>query len=164
MSRHGVEIAILLKQLVAMLDAERRDDQIRRLRHRNPDRSQSAIMPSGLNGNGLVQHPRDPEVRKLSSKPFGVSVVSRSTQQFEQVWMDRYGAACAPAIVDCVELELRSLGFEVVRNRPYAGGYITEHYGAPASDATVYTHAASSATALGPAALPTAPFLIKDAG
>ena len=47
---------------------------------------------------------------------------------------DRYGAACAPAIVDCVELELRSLGFEVVRNRPYAGGYITEHYGAPASD------------------------------
>lgn len=47
---------------------------------------------------------------------------------------DRYGAACAPAIVEFVEQQFRALGFEVVRNRPYAGGYITEHYGAPASD------------------------------
>jgi N-formylglutamate amidohydrolase len=47
---------------------------------------------------------------------------------------DRYGASCAPAIVDLVEREFRALGLETVRNRPYAGGYITEHYGAPASD------------------------------
>lgn len=47
---------------------------------------------------------------------------------------DRYGGSCSPAIVAFVEDEFRALGFEVVRNRPYAGGYITEHYGAPASD------------------------------
>ncbi|MFC3694581.1 N-formylglutamate amidohydrolase [Chenggangzhangella methanolivorans] len=47
---------------------------------------------------------------------------------------DRYGAACSPAIVDFVEHELRALGLQVTRNRPYAGGYITEHYGAPATD------------------------------
>lgn len=47
---------------------------------------------------------------------------------------DRYGASCSPAIVDFVEQELRGLGFNVARNRPYAGGYITEHYGAPGTD------------------------------
>ncbi|MGA0533463.1 N-formylglutamate amidohydrolase [Hansschlegelia sp. KR7-227] len=44
---------------------------------------------------------------------------------------DRYGSSCAPEIVDLAEQALRNLGFGVVRNRPYAGGYITEHYGAP---------------------------------
>lgn len=46
---------------------------------------------------------------------------------------DRYGVSCSPAIVDFADQTLRDLGFTVVRNRPYAGGYITEHYGAPAS-------------------------------
>lgn len=46
---------------------------------------------------------------------------------------DRYGASCSPAIVDFAEEEFRRIGLEVTRNRPYAGGYITEHYGAPAS-------------------------------
>jgi N-formylglutamate amidohydrolase len=46
---------------------------------------------------------------------------------------DRYGSSCAPELVDLAEQALRDLGFAVVRNRPYAGGYITEHYGAPAS-------------------------------
>lgn len=47
---------------------------------------------------------------------------------------DRYGASCSPSFVGFVEQQFRALGFEVTRNRPYAGGYITEHYGAPASD------------------------------
>jgi len=47
---------------------------------------------------------------------------------------DRYGASCSAAIVDFVEQELRALGLNVTRNRPYAGGYITEHYGAPSTD------------------------------
>jgi N-formylglutamate amidohydrolase len=46
---------------------------------------------------------------------------------------DRYGASCAPAVTDIVEAALRELGFAVARNRPYAGGYITEHYGTPAA-------------------------------
>ncbi|HVV93400.1 MAG TPA: N-formylglutamate amidohydrolase [Hyphomicrobiales bacterium] len=45
---------------------------------------------------------------------------------------DRYGTSCAPFITDRAEQALRALGFAVMRNRPYAGGYITEHYGSPA--------------------------------
>jgi N-formylglutamate amidohydrolase len=45
---------------------------------------------------------------------------------------DRYGGACAPAISRLVEGELTALGYVVARNAPYAGGYTTEHYGAPA--------------------------------
>lgn len=45
---------------------------------------------------------------------------------------DRYGTSCATALTDCVELALRERGYAVVRNKPYAGGFITEHYGEPA--------------------------------
>lgn len=45
---------------------------------------------------------------------------------------DRYGASCAPEVTATVERVLTSLGYGVVRNAPYAGGYTTEHYGRPA--------------------------------
>lgn len=45
---------------------------------------------------------------------------------------DRYGTSCAPAIPDLLERALAARGYQVVRNKPYAGGYITEHYGNPA--------------------------------
>lgn len=44
---------------------------------------------------------------------------------------DRFGTACAPALVDAFEAAFRARGFRVVRNKPYAGGFITEHYGEP---------------------------------
>ncbi|MSP05398.1 MAG: N-formylglutamate amidohydrolase [Acetobacteraceae bacterium] len=44
---------------------------------------------------------------------------------------DAFGTACAPAITSLVERQLRSLGYAVRRNDPYAGGYITRHYGRP---------------------------------
>ena len=50
---------------------------------------------------------------------------------------DRYGTSCHPAIVDMLEVGLRRHGYVVKRNNPYAGGFITEHYGNPA----VGTHA-----------------------
>jgi len=46
---------------------------------------------------------------------------------------DRYGTSCAPVIPDMVEETMRALGYSVGRNKPYAGGFITEHYGNPAS-------------------------------
>ena len=46
---------------------------------------------------------------------------------------DRYGTSCAPVIPDLVEETMRALGYSVGRNKPYAGGFITEHYGNPAS-------------------------------
>ncbi len=53
-------------------------------------------------------------------------------QRVDVVLGDRYGSSCNPFLSDFAEVTLRGLGFSVARNRPYAGGYITEHYGAPA--------------------------------
>jgi N-formylglutamate amidohydrolase len=47
---------------------------------------------------------------------------------------DRYGTSCETEFIDCVEYELRQLGYTVLRNKPYAGGFITEHYGDPANN------------------------------
>jgi N-formylglutamate amidohydrolase len=46
---------------------------------------------------------------------------------------DRYGTSCAALLPDMVEETMRALGYSVGRNKPYAGGFITEHYGNPAS-------------------------------
>ena len=46
---------------------------------------------------------------------------------------DRYGTSCTPLLPDRVEETLNGLGYSVGRNKPYAGGFITEHYGNPAS-------------------------------
>jgi N-formylglutamate deformylase len=46
---------------------------------------------------------------------------------------DRYGTSCVGIVADTVEQTLRALGYTVSRNKPYAGGFITEHYGNPAS-------------------------------
>ncbi len=47
---------------------------------------------------------------------------------------DRHGASCAGVLVDAAESELRRLGFNVARNKPYAGGFITENYGSPGAN------------------------------
>jgi N-formylglutamate deformylase len=44
---------------------------------------------------------------------------------------DAHGAACARPIVALVEHALRQEGLVVKRNDPYAGGYVTRHYGRP---------------------------------
>jgi N-formylglutamate amidohydrolase len=45
---------------------------------------------------------------------------------------DRYGASAAPVIVDILESSLKRAGYRIRRNKPFAGGYITEHFGSPA--------------------------------
>ena len=42
---------------------------------------------------------------------------------------DRYGTSCDSRYVECVENALRRRGYKVQRNKPYAGGYITEYFG-----------------------------------
>jgi N-formylglutamate deformylase len=44
---------------------------------------------------------------------------------------DRYGTSCVPVIAETIEATMRQLGYVVSRNKPYAGGFITEHYGNP---------------------------------
>ena len=51
----------------------------------------------------------------------------------EFVLGDRYGTSCVGVVAETVEQVLRSLGYSVSRNKPYAGGFITEHYGNPAA-------------------------------
>ncbi|MDQ2953527.1 MAG: N-formylglutamate amidohydrolase [Pseudomonadota bacterium] len=46
---------------------------------------------------------------------------------------DRYGTSCVGAVAETIEATLRSLGYVVSRNKPYAGGFITEHYGNPSA-------------------------------
>jgi N-formylglutamate deformylase len=46
---------------------------------------------------------------------------------------DRYGTSCAAPVAETMESTLRELGYLVSRNKPYAGGFITEHYGNPAA-------------------------------
>jgi N-formylglutamate deformylase len=46
---------------------------------------------------------------------------------------DRYGTSCVAPVAETVETILRDLGYAVSRNKPYAGGFITEHYGNPAA-------------------------------
>jgi N-formylglutamate amidohydrolase len=47
---------------------------------------------------------------------------------------DRYGTSCDRRLVEVAEASLRGFGYLVERNRPYAGGFITEHYGHPATN------------------------------
>jgi len=51
----------------------------------------------------------------------------------EFVLGDRYGTSCVGLVSETVEDTLRELGYSVSRNKPYAGGFITEHYGNPAA-------------------------------
>jgi N-formylglutamate amidohydrolase len=44
---------------------------------------------------------------------------------------DRFGASAAPGVTEALESSLRASGYRVRRNKPFAGGYITERFGAP---------------------------------
>ncbi len=45
---------------------------------------------------------------------------------------DLHGRACAPQIAAAVEDAFRARGYAIARNRPYAGGHVTERHGRPA--------------------------------
>lgn len=47
---------------------------------------------------------------------------------------DRFGTSADPSIPDQIEATLTARGYRVARNRPYAGGFITEYYGDPSAD------------------------------
>ncbi|MCQ0987953.1 N-formylglutamate amidohydrolase [Jiella marina] len=47
---------------------------------------------------------------------------------------DRYGTSASSRFVSMATAHLSAFGFDVARNKPYAGGYITENYGRPPID------------------------------
>jgi N-formylglutamate amidohydrolase len=44
---------------------------------------------------------------------------------------DRFGASASPALVEEVSAALRDAGLRCVRNAPFAGAYVAQHYGKP---------------------------------
>ena len=82
--------------------------------------------------DGLVQ-----STRSQFGTAFLLDCHSMPSQQGERggwsdfVLGDRFGTSCAPEITKLALALLRSLGYRVALNKPYAGGYITEHYGKP---------------------------------
>jgi N-formylglutamate deformylase len=49
----------------------------------------------------------------------------------DMVLGDAHGTACSGRVTSLVEQTLTSMGYAVRRNDPYAGGYVTRHYGRP---------------------------------
>ena len=45
---------------------------------------------------------------------------------------DRFGTSATPALTQTAIALLSGMGYRVAHNKPYAGGFITEHYGRPA--------------------------------
>ncbi len=56
---------------------------------------------------------------------------ARDGAQPDIVLGDRYGSAARPEIVENIAAILSEAGFYVVRNTPFAGAYISQHYGQP---------------------------------
>jgi len=56
---------------------------------------------------------------------------ARDGRRVDLVLGDCFGSACAPVVIDTAEKLLRSKGYVVSRNTPYAGGFTTRHYGRP---------------------------------
>jgi N-formylglutamate deformylase len=65
------------------------------------------------------------------SMPSHVPVSGRGERLADIVLGDAHGTACAPHITRFVERRLIDSGYRVRRNDPYAGGFITRHYGRP---------------------------------
>ncbi len=67
------------------------------------------------------------DCHSMPSAPMSRGVITRP----DFVLGDRFGAACDNRLARFVRDHLTGLGYDVQMNRPYAGGYITEHYGRP---------------------------------
>ena len=56
---------------------------------------------------------------------------TQKNAQVDFVLGDCHRSSCNAGITAFVDRHLNRLGYRVVRNRPYAGGYTTQHYGRP---------------------------------
>ena len=65
------------------------------------------------------------------SMPSHVPISGRGDRLADIVLGDAHGTTCAGHLTRFVERRLIDLGYRVRRNDPYAGGFITRHYGRP---------------------------------
>ena len=54
------------------------------------------------------------------------------TDRVDMVLGDANGTSCAPSVTRLAHRTLKDMGYRVVLNAPYAGGFTTRHYGVPA--------------------------------
>lgn len=54
-----------------------------------------------------------------------------NTRRPDIVLGDRYATSCDPSVLHFTKSIFTELGYRVMINKPYAGGFITEHYGRP---------------------------------
>jgi N-formylglutamate amidohydrolase len=65
------------------------------------------------------------------SMPSMLAAQSPQQQRPDFVIGDRFGAASDPKLTNFLSETISGLGYDVLLNRPYAGGFITENYGRP---------------------------------
>lgn len=58
-------------------------------------------------------------------------VLASGQKRADIILGDRFGKSCHPETIDILQEKLQMLGYNVIRNIPYAGGFITTHYGRP---------------------------------
>ena len=58
-------------------------------------------------------------------------VAERGAGRPDFVLGDRFGTSCSGELTRLAADQIATLGYAVTLNKPYAGGYITEHYGRP---------------------------------
>src|SRR4029077_5269528 len=59
------------------------------------------------------------------------SIADQGSTRPDFVLGDRYGTSCSGELTRAAAQALKAQGYMVALNKPYAGGYITEHYGRP---------------------------------
>jgi N-formylglutamate amidohydrolase len=67
------------------------------------------------------------------SMPSQAARLSADGRRIDFVLGDRHGRSCDARLSDWLDRELSARGWTVARNKPYAGGYITDRYGRPAN-------------------------------
>jgi N-formylglutamate deformylase len=100
----------------------------------------------GLSRIETIYKPYHAALRRLIARTharFGVSILidchsmpgnirlSGSEMKPDFIIGDRYGTSASAELSRAAICILSELGFAAVRNKPYAGGFITEHYGRP---------------------------------
>lgn len=71
------------------------------------------------------------DCHSMPSAAANTAVTPRHGRGCDIVLGDRFGAACAPALMQAAESALEGMGYRCARNAPYAGGFTTEFYGRP---------------------------------
>ncbi|MCF8465910.1 MAG: N-formylglutamate amidohydrolase [Sneathiella sp.] len=68
-----------------------------------------------------------PSLQRLS----GTGRIGKAPNRPDIVLGNRYGTSCGPQMFSSAIARLEAFGYQVGQNSPYAGGFITAHYGKP---------------------------------